>query len=168
MGEGRERERERERASKNPKQALYCQHRARRGARTHEPRAHDLSHPGAPTTSSFKQLYCDMIHIPCNSMYVPLKKESCGDHYHNQFQNFFITPKKGTPQLPPPLLPSPSPWQPLTYFLSPQICLLWTLYPNRIIGHCGLLCALRYDVSKVHRLVAPVSATLPFFLSFFF
>ena len=40
VGEGqRERERERE----NPKQAPICQHRARGGARTHEPWDHDLS-----------------------------------------------------------------------------------------------------------------------------
>ena len=50
---------QRERETQNPKQApgLSCQHIAQRGARTHEPRDHDLgqsqvlnrlSHPGAP------------------------------------------------------------------------------------------------------------------------
>ena len=47
----------RERGRENLKQAPHCQHRARRGARTHEPRNHDpsrrrtlsqLSHPGSP------------------------------------------------------------------------------------------------------------------------
>ena len=54
QGRGRERERERE----NPKQALYCQHRARNGVQTHETEIMTwaetkswllslLSHPGA-------------------------------------------------------------------------------------------------------------------------
>ena len=57
-----ERGRVRERETQNLKQALSCQHRARRGARTHGPRDHDLSrsrplnrlsHPGAPVALLF-------------------------------------------------------------------------------------------------------------------
>ena len=56
---------QRERERQNPKQALSCQHRARHGAQTHEPRDRDLSrsqtlnrlsHPGAPEVS-FKKLF---------------------------------------------------------------------------------------------------------------
>ena len=58
---GRVRERGRH-SIRNRLQALSCQHRARRGARTHRPRDHDpsrsrplnrLSHPGAPTCCIF-------------------------------------------------------------------------------------------------------------------
>ena len=59
-GRGRERGRHR---SRSRLQALSCQHRARRGARTHRPRDHDLSrsrmlnplsHPGAPHMCNLK------------------------------------------------------------------------------------------------------------------
>ena len=59
QGRGRERGRHRIR---NRLQALSAQHRARRGARTHRPRDHDLSpsptlnrpsHPGAPNSGYF-------------------------------------------------------------------------------------------------------------------
>ena len=61
-GRGRERGRHRIRSRL---QALSCQHRARHGARTHEPWDHDLSrsqtlnrlsHPGAPPTESFLKI----------------------------------------------------------------------------------------------------------------
>ena len=60
--QGRARERGRH-SIRNRLQALSCQHRARRGARTHRPRDHDLSrsrslnrlsHPGAPMCKLFK------------------------------------------------------------------------------------------------------------------
>ena len=60
QGRGRERGRHRIRSRL---QALSCQHRARRGARTHRPWDHDLSrsrtlnrlsHPGAPTGTHYK------------------------------------------------------------------------------------------------------------------
>ena len=56
-------ERQRERGTEDLIWALYRQHRARRGARTHRPRDHDLSrrcvlnrlsHPGAPGTYKIK------------------------------------------------------------------------------------------------------------------
>ena len=35
-------------------------------------------------------------------------------------------------------IPSPSPWQPLVFCLSPWICLLWTFHINRITPHVTL------------------------------
>ena len=79
-----------------------------------------------------------------NSMVFSLFTE-LGNHHHNQFQDILITSKRR----PMPLaitsyspLKLPSLWKPLTYFLSLQICLFWTLHTNGIMQYvvfCGWL-----------------------------
>ena len=68
QGRGRERGRHR---IPSRLQALSCQHRARRGARTHGPRDHDLSrsqtlnrlsHPGAPSLAQLLKYPCKTPH----------------------------------------------------------------------------------------------------------
>ena len=60
----------------NRLQALSCQHRARRGSRTHGPRDHDLSrsqtpnrlsHPGAPLFKKLKNIYLFIFERPRQS-----------------------------------------------------------------------------------------------------
>ena len=58
MGEGQG-----EGETQNPKHAPHCPCGARRGARTHEPTDHDVSHPGAPMFPEEKFCLCRLINF---------------------------------------------------------------------------------------------------------
>ena len=71
-------------------------------------------------------------------------------HYHCYLcQNIFLLSRNSTSVSSRSTVPLiPRPWQPLTYFLSPWICLFWTfhVYENTVCGHLCLLLSVVFAV----------------------